>query len=57
MLVSLVGTLGYLFLVLPPGLSVSVYKYYLVIHDDCTHYSWTFPLRCKFDTFSTLSLL
>jgi hypothetical protein len=23
-------------------LSVSGYKYYLVIIDDCTHYSWTF---------------
>jgi transposase InsO family protein len=35
--------------------SVSGYKYYLVILDDCTHYSWTFPLRQKSDTFPTLS--
>jgi histone deacetylase 1/2 len=35
--------------------SVSGYKYYLIILDDCSHYSWTFPLRLKSDTFSTLS--
>jgi hypothetical protein len=35
--------------------SVSGYKYYLVILDDCTHYSWTFPLRLKSDTFSVLT--
>jgi hypothetical protein len=35
--------------------SVSGYKYYLVILDDCTHYSWTFLLRHKSDTFPTLS--
>jgi hypothetical protein len=28
---------------------------YLVLLDDCTHYSCTFPLRYKFDTFSTFS--
>jgi hypothetical protein len=33
--------------------SVSGYKYYLVILDDCTHHSWTFPLRHNSDTFST----
>jgi hypothetical protein len=38
-----------------PILDVSSYKYYLVIFDDCTHYSWTFSLRHKSDTFSTLS--
>jgi hypothetical protein len=38
-----------------PVTSVSGYKYYLVILDDCTHYSWTFPLRHKSDTFPTLS--
>lgn len=38
-----------------PVLSVSGYKYYLVVLDDCTHYLWTFPLRLKSDTFSTLS--
>jgi histone deacetylase 1/2 len=31
------------------------YKYYLVILDDCTHYSWTFPLHLKSDTFSVLT--
>jgi hypothetical protein len=36
-------------------MSIFGYKYYLVILDDCTHYSWTFPLRLKSDTFSTLS--
>jgi hypothetical protein len=35
--------------------SVSGYKYYWVILDDYTHYSWTFPLRQKSDTFLTLS--
>jgi hypothetical protein len=34
--------------------SVSRYKYYLVILYDCTHYSWTFPLR-KANTFPTLT--
>jgi histone deacetylase 1/2 len=38
-----------------PIVSVSCYKYYLVILDDCSHYIWTFPLRLKSDTFSTLS--
>jgi hypothetical protein len=38
-----------------PVVSVSGYKYYLVILDDCTHYLWTFPLRLKSDTFSTLA--
>jgi hypothetical protein len=35
--------------------SVSCYKYYLVILDDYTHYLWTFPLKLKSDTFTTLS--
>jgi hypothetical protein len=35
--------------------SVSSYKYYLVILDDFSHYLWTFPLHLKFDTFTTLS--
>jgi hypothetical protein len=38
-----------------PVPSVSRYKYCLVILDDCTHYSWTFPLCHKSDTFPTLS--
>ncbi|XP_012699143.1 uncharacterized protein LOC105913792 [Setaria italica] len=38
-----------------PIVSVSGYKYYLVILDDCSHYIWTFPLRLKSETFSTLS--
>ena len=29
--------------------------YYLVILDDCSHRLWTFPLRLKSDTFSTLA--
>jgi hypothetical protein len=36
-------------------ISVSGYKYYLVILDDCTHYLWTFRLKLKSDTFTTLS--
>uniref|UniRef100_A0A0A9AQB4 Integrase catalytic domain-containing protein n=1 Tax=Arundo donax TaxID=35708 RepID=A0A0A9AQB4_ARUDO len=38
-----------------PVPSVSGFKYYLVILDDCSHYVWTFPLRLKSDTFTTLS--
>jgi hypothetical protein len=38
-----------------PVISVSGFKYYLVILDDFSHYSWTFPLRLKSDTFSTIS--
>jgi hypothetical protein len=38
-----------------PVPSVSGYKYYLIILNDCTHYSWTFLLRQKSDTFPTLS--
>jgi hypothetical protein len=30
-----------------PVLSISGYKYYLVILDDFTHFCWTFPLRHK----------
>ena len=30
-----------------PVLSISGFKYYLVIVDDFTHYCWTFPLRHK----------
>jgi hypothetical protein len=36
--------------------SVSSYKYYLVILDDHSHFVWTFPLRVKSNTFSTLSI-
>ena len=35
--------------------SVSGYKYYLVILDDCTHYTWTFSLRLKSETFGVIS--
>jgi hypothetical protein len=35
--------------------SVSGSKYYLVILDDFNHYLWTFPLKLKSDTFTTLS--
>jgi histone deacetylase 1/2 len=38
-----------------PILSASGYKYYLVILDDCTHYTWTFPLRLKSERLETLS--
>jgi hypothetical protein len=38
-----------------PVISVSGSKYYLVIFDDFTHYLWTFPLKLKSDTFTTLS--
>jgi hypothetical protein len=38
-----------------PVISISGYKYYLVLLDDCTHYLWTFPLRVKSGTFSTLA--
>jgi hypothetical protein len=34
---------------------VSGSKYYLVILNDFTHYLWTFPLKLKSDTFTTLS--
>ena len=34
--------------------SASGYKYYLVVVDDFSHYSWTFPLRAKSETFPTL---
>jgi hypothetical protein len=39
-----------------PILSVSSFKYYLVILDDYSHFLWTFPQRLKSDTFSTLSV-
>lgn len=35
--------------------SVSGFKYYLVILDDCSHHLWTFPLHLKSDTISTLT--
>jgi hypothetical protein len=35
--------------------SVSGSKYYLIILGDFTHYLWTFPLKLKSDTFTTLS--
>jgi hypothetical protein len=38
-----------------PIVSVSGYKYYLVILDDCSHYIWTFPLCLKSETFFALS--
>jgi hypothetical protein len=36
-------------------ISISGYKYYLLILDDFSHYLWTFPLRQKLDTYPTLS--
>jgi IS30 family transposase len=38
-----------------PVVSVSGSKYYLVILDEFTHYLWTFPLKLKSNTFTTLS--
>jgi len=38
-----------------PVLSVSGYKYYLAILDDCSHYLWTFPLKLKSDAFPTIA--
>jgi hypothetical protein len=38
-----------------PVVSVSGHKYYLLILDDHSHFVWTFPLRVKSDTISTLS--
>jgi hypothetical protein len=35
--------------------SISSYKYYLVILDDRSHFVWNFPLHVKSDSFSTLS--
>ncbi|WVZ81797.1 hypothetical protein U9M48_029138 [Paspalum notatum var. saurae] len=37
-----------------PVPSISSYKYYLVVLNDFSHYSWTFPLRSKSEAFSTL---
>jgi hypothetical protein len=39
-----------------PVVSVSDYKYYLVILDNHSHFVWIFPLCVKFDTFFTLSI-
>jgi hypothetical protein len=36
--------------------SISGYKYYLVILDDHSYFLWTFPLCVKSDTFSSLSI-
>jgi hypothetical protein len=38
-----------------PILYLSGYKYYLVILDDFSHFLWTFSLRLKFDTSTTLT--
>jgi len=35
-------------------LSNSGYQYYLVLLDDYSHYTWTFPLRRKSDVFHKL---
>jgi transposase InsO family protein len=37
-----------------PIISISGYKYYLVVLDDFSHYVWTFPLRAKSETFTAL---
>lgn len=38
-----------------PIISISGYKYYLVILNDCSHHLWTFPLRLKSDKYHTLA--
>jgi hypothetical protein len=38
-----------------PILSVSGFKYYLVVLDNCSHYLWTFPSRLKSDALTTLT--
>jgi hypothetical protein len=38
-----------------PIVSVSGFKYYLVVLDDCSHFLWTFPLRLKSDAFSSIT--
>jgi hypothetical protein len=38
-----------------PVISISGYKYYLLILYEFSHYLWTFPLRQKLDTYPTLS--
>jgi hypothetical protein len=38
-----------------PIVSVSGFKYYLVILDDCSHFLWTFPLWLKSDAFSAIT--
>jgi hypothetical protein len=45
----------YLYLWTSPVVSLLSSKYYLIILDDFTHYLWTFPLKLKSDTFTTLS--
>jgi hypothetical protein len=37
-----------------PTFSFSGYKFYLVLIDDFTHYTWTFPLRQKSEVFPIL---
>jgi hypothetical protein len=46
----------YLDLWTSPVVSVSSSKYYLSILDDFTCYLWTFPLKLKYDIFTTLSI-
>jgi hypothetical protein len=36
-------------------INLSGYKYYLIILDYFSHFLWTFPLRLKSDTLSTLT--
>jgi len=38
-----------------PVPSVFGYQYYLVILDDFSHFLWTFPLRLKSNTFTTIA--
>jgi hypothetical protein len=37
-----------------PVISISGYKYYIVVVDDFSHYSWTFPLLAKSEAFPVI---
>jgi len=54
-LVRIIILISYTVIYGPLQLSVSGFKYYLVILDDRSHYLWTFPLRLKSDTYTTLT--
>jgi len=36
-----------------PVSSITGYRYYTIFIDDCTRFSWIFPLKHKFDFFDT----
>ncbi|WVZ82615.1 hypothetical protein U9M48_029863 [Paspalum notatum var. saurae] len=55
LLMRLISLISFTDLWTSPVPSISGYKYYLVVLDDFSHYSWTFPLRSKSKAFSTIS--